>query len=132
LKYDLTIDYWTDCVGTFDPLKVVGLAKRTFPGTVVDATDFEAAYLERFLALIEAIPEPGRATMTRQAKRKAMDNGPRFHFEIPTDAGKVQGHVGRYRVHLDAPDAIGDELRGRLVAFLSSLKLGEAELSVDG
>jgi hypothetical protein len=72
LRYDLTIDYWTDCVGTFDPLKVVGLAKRAFPGMVVDETDFEAAYLERLLALIEAVPEPVRATMTRQAKRKAM------------------------------------------------------------
>ena len=37
----LHIDPWSDYVGAFDPRKVIGLVKRTFPETVIDWTDHQ-------------------------------------------------------------------------------------------
>ncbi len=125
MRLEVTINYWADFVGTFDPGKVVRLVKRAFPETVIDPTDYQAARLDRELEHFAKAPEPTRAMLLRSARRNAQDNGPTFRFEIPTEAGPIRGQARRYRVSLDLPDAISDDLRGRMEAFLRGLRLGE-------
>lgn len=119
------INYWTDFVGAFDPKKVVRQVKHTFPETVVDETDYQAARLDRELAAYADAPEPQRTKFIRDAKRQAQDHGPTFRFEIPSDAGPIKGQARRYSVTLDLPDGVHDDLRDRLEEFLKGLRLGE-------
>lgn len=125
MKLALTIDYWTDSVGTFDPVKVVRMVKCSFPEAAVDERDYQAEELNNLRRHIKTLSEPGRTTMLRQAERKAMDNGPCFHFAIEVGPDTVRGRVSRYELVLDLPDAVDGRLRCRVESFLASLKLGE-------
>ncbi len=43
----LTLDFWDDAVGAFEPLKVLRQVQRAFPDTEVDSTDHQRARLLR-------------------------------------------------------------------------------------
>jgi hypothetical protein len=124
----LRINYWTDYVGTFDPRKVVGLVKRSFPETVIDSTDHQDVRLRRELEHFATIAEPQRETMLGQALRNAQDNGPTFRFEIPIPGGSpIKGTARRYSISFDIPAGSPATMRERLESFLNGLQLGQPE-----
>lgn len=130
MRIGVRLNYWSEFVGTFDPLKVVARIRRDFPEAIVDPTDYDAEKLKRDLKVMESIPfevipEERRAVMIRQVTHTAQQDGPTFRFEIPTAAGPVKGQARRYSVMLDLPDGLDNDVRGRFEAFLKGLRLGE-------
>ncbi len=60
MRFTLRINYSTDCVGAFDPWKVVGLVKRAFAQTIIDPVDYQEMRLKRQLDFFSQIPDPER------------------------------------------------------------------------
>ncbi|WP_435020421.1 hypothetical protein TA3x_001820 [Tundrisphaera sp. TA3] len=123
-----SIDYRGPGVACFDPEKVIDRLRERFPGAVVDPTDQaerEVARIDAFVGEAPADDEAMRA-VRRQVRGKARRNGPVYRFQIDDgQGGSIEGRSSRYTVEFWADQAIGDDLRGRIVDFLRSLGLGK-------
>jgi hypothetical protein len=122
----LRINYRTDCVGAFDPQKVVGLVKRAFADTIIDPLDYQEMRLKRELDFFSQVPDPERRErMVRRAWRDAWDNGPTLRFEIPRDGGEpIKGMARRYRISFELPEGLDEATRNRLEGLLKGLAMG--------
>jgi hypothetical protein len=130
---DLSISYWTNAVGTFDPWKVVCRIKNRFPDTVIDRTDHQQVRLQRELAFWNSheMPEERRQSLIRSSSCNARDNGPSYRVEIPFGLTQpVLGWARRYSVRFQVPAEAPDSVLDALETFLKSLDLGEARLSI--
>jgi hypothetical protein len=129
----LELPYWSEFVGTFDPWKVARRVKATFPGAVIDPTDYQEVRLNRELEFWARsdIPEATRQALIGQSKRCYRDNGPTYRFEIPCGlSAPIKGCARRYRVWFELPAGAPEELRQRILAFLETLALGPTKLQV--
>jgi len=106
-----------DNVGCFDPTVVVARLKQAFPEAVVGSEDL--AWRD-----YEGLRRNGAAQGTvRTAEDDARRRGPIWAFEIPTADGRtVRGRAERYVVKIGGADPIPDDLKGRFVAFLETLR----------
>lgn len=126
----LELDFWDDSVGAFEPLKVLRQLEKSFPDAVIDPTDHQRAHLLKLLKLFAANLEGERhETMIRQVWGTYQTCGPLYKFVIPFASGhKVSGSAARLCVDFWLPKDLTLEHRGQLLAFLTSLRMGEPKL----
>ncbi len=132
-RLELTIDYWTDFVGTFDPWKVLGLIKQAFPQMTSDNVDFQQERFQREVAHWREteMPEEQRQELIRSSTRNCRDNGPSYEFEIPFEGFKIEGVSRRYVVSFLLPKNTPTQIRDSVVKFLRSISLGAPMLNID-
>ncbi|HEV3167114.1 MAG TPA: hypothetical protein VGZ22_24105 [Isosphaeraceae bacterium] len=129
---ELTLGYWTDSVGTFDPEKALFRIKKAFPTAVLDPTDHQEV---RMVAEVEhwnatEMTEERRERFIMMSKKCYRTNGPTYRFEIPAEPLSIKGDTRRYRIRFELPQGTAEEVRQRVISFLETLRLGEPQLSV--
>ena len=126
----LELNFWDDSVGAFEPLKVLRQLEKSFPDAVIDPTDHQRAHLFKLLEWFAANLEGElHETMVRQAWGTYQTCGPSYKFVIPITAGhSVRGAAGRLCVDFWLPKGLPPEDRGQLLAFLTSLRMGEPKV----
>lgn len=127
----LTLDFWDDAVGAFEPHKVLDRLRRAFPDAEIDPTDHQQVRLERELEWWSRhVGDPEqRASMVRQSWGLYRRNGPTYRFVVPLPSGhRVRGGARRLSVSFWVPPDLPPEQRERLASFLRSLRLGEPTL----
>lgn len=106
-----------DNIGCFDPWIVVARLKEAIPEVVVQPEDSAWRAYDWFQAhgAVEGA--------IRIAERDAMRRGPIWSFEIPTTDGRmIRGHAERYVVEIGGEEPIPNDLKGRFLAFLETLR----------
>src|SRR5262245_57672891 len=102
----LSLDYWDDAVGAFEPAKVLRHVQRAFPDAEIDPTDHQQIRLLReleFWALGEKAAEL-RDKLVRSSWGLYKSNGPTFRFVVPFPSGhRVAGVARRLSVGFQVP-----------------------------
>lgn len=128
----LDLNYWDDTVGVFEPAKGLRQLQRSFPATEIDPTDHQRVRLlrelENWTKLVADTSQ--RDSMVRQSWGLYQRMGPTYRFVVPFPSGhRVSGGARRSSVYFYVPPDLPTEYRDQLLAFLSTLRLGQPTLS---
>jgi hypothetical protein len=114
---------------TFDPLKVLSLARAHFPEAEFASEDELAAEVKRAEALfaeeLAAAPGGPAAAVVHSLQRKAKAYGPALTFSLPlAGGGRVRGLARSCNVQFLFDDPLPDSVRRRLCGFLRAVGIG--------
>jgi hypothetical protein len=131
LRISCELDYWSDSVATFDPVKVAMHLRTAFPESIVDPQDRSELEVQSLHAFLESreLPTATKETMLRQIKGKQRTNGPVFGFGLSAGLASIRGLISRYRIQFLSDAILEQSLQDRIVGFLNSLKLGTVKIS---
>jgi hypothetical protein len=120
----------------FDPEKVIGKAKASFPEATFLPEDQLAAEARRaevfFAAELQADPHGPASKVVRSLQRKARSYGPAYAFFIPQKEGKpIRGLARSVNAQFLFEEPLPEETRDRLLEFLRSLGVGRLEASTN-
>lgn len=130
-RLSVTLDFWDDTVGAFEPAKVLRQLQRAFPEVDVDPTDHQRGLMLREQELWSGAQlEPElREKLVRQSWNTYQTNGPSYRFVVPFPSDhRVSGGVSRFTVYFLLPPALPPDHRKHLLAFLQALRMGEPSL----
>jgi len=125
----VSLDFWDDAVGAFEPVKVLRQLRLTFPGAEIDPTDHQQARLLRELDFWSRAESDVREELIRGSWGLYRTTGPTYRFVVPFPSGhRVSGGARRLSVYFWVPPDLPAEHRERLLTFLRSLQMGEPKL----
>jgi len=127
----IRLDFRDDAVGAFEPAKVLRQLQRAFPDAEIDPTGHQQVRLLRELEFRSRGEKEQelRDKLICQSWGNDQTNGPTYRFAIPFPPGhRVGGNARRLSVSFTVPAGLPTAHRGRLLAFLESLRMGEPKL----
>lgn len=119
-----------------DPGAVIPRLRAAFPEAEVlpgDQLAAEARRAEAFLAKeLQANPNSPARWILESLRRKAQTYGPAYAFRISTEGGKViKGNARRFNVTFLFDEPLPEDLRQRLIDFLTSFGVGKVKASTN-
>jgi hypothetical protein len=127
MELSLTLDWWSDTVGVFEPELVLRRIHQTFPETIFDPIDYQEQQLLKEVAHWQsAVSDPiQQAKLIQQSKDNYRTNGSTFKCTIPfKPSWHVEGIVRRLSVRFLLPPAFPRAYQQQLEGFLRSLTMG--------
>ena len=121
-------------VGCFDPAEVLHRMREVFgPDLEYELTDRSAIRHEQALQTAAELGMPADSPPILSADRVMRESGPRYEFRLRVGpATFVTGQVDRHsiRVMCGGEAEFPEPARGRFVAWLRSLRLGQVRVGV--
>ncbi len=127
IELSLTLDWWSDTVGVFEPELVLRRIHQTFPDTVFDPIDYQEQQLLKEVSHWQsAVSDPiQQAKLIQQSKDNYRTNGPTFKCTIPfMPDWHVEGITRRLSIRFFLPTAFPSIYQQKLENFLHSLAMG--------
>jgi hypothetical protein len=128
IELSLTLDWWSDTVGVFEPELVFRRIHQIFPDTIFDPIDYQEQQLRKEVAHWQsAVSHPvQQAKLIQQSKDNYRTNGPTFKCTIPfKPSWHVEGIIRRLSVRFLLPPALPRTCQQQIEAFLRSLAMGQ-------
>jgi hypothetical protein len=123
-----------DSVGCFDPARVLVRLETVFGGALeCDRRDRFEGHVDRYREISVRRGDSPDNVVVRSETRKAVQYSPRYHFRLRTGPDSwIEGKLDRCSIYLfcEKMDEIPEPTRGRFIAFLHSLRLGECTVEV--
>ena len=123
-----------DSVGCFDPARVLACLETVFGDAVeCDRRNRFEGHVDRYRETAVRLGDFPDNVVVRSETRKADQYSPRYHFRLRTGPdSSIEGKVDRCSIYLfcEKVDDIPEPMRGRFIAFLHSLHLGDCTVEV--